>query len=113
MLAATCLSSLHNRGELFLLELEEERTHFAELLIWAMAVGALGLMFLVVFTAFIILLFPVEMRIWACAGFCLLYLGGAILALLNLKSLLKNSPPPFSGSIDEMKKDREWFESSP
>ena len=111
-LAATCLSSLQNRGELFLLELEEERTHFIELLIWAMAVGVLGLMFLGIFTVFIILLFPRDMRIWAVAGFGLLYLAGAIFALLNLKALLKNVPPPFSASVNEMKKDRKCLDSS-
>jgi uncharacterized membrane protein YqjE len=112
MLVGTCLSSLQNRGELFLLELEEEKSHFMELLIWAMAVGVLGLMFLVVFTLLVILLFPPDLRILAVAGFCLLYLLGAILALLNLKSLLKEVPPPFSASVNEMKKDREWLESS-
>ncbi len=111
-LAATALSALQNRGELFLLELEEEKTHFMELLIWAMAVGLLGLMFLVVFTLLIIWLFPGPYRIWAAAGFCLLYLAGCLLALLNLKAVLKSGAPPFSGSVNEMKKDREWLESS-
>jgi uncharacterized membrane protein YqjE len=112
MLFTTGLSSLHNRGELFLLELEEEKTRFIELLIWAMAVGVLGLMFLGATTVFIVLLFPEDARVWAVAGFCVLYLGGAIFALLNLKSHLKTAPPPFSASVNEMKKDREWLESS-
>jgi len=31
---------------------------------------------------------------------------------LNLRSLIKSSPAPFSDSIEEMKKDRAWLESS-
>jgi uncharacterized membrane protein YqjE len=111
-LVSTGLSALQNRGELFLLELEEEKTHAMELLVWAMAVGLLGLMFLIVFTGLIIYLFPPPLRIWAILGFCILYAVGALLALLNLKSILKAGAPPFAGSVDEMKKDREWLESS-
>ncbi len=111
-LVSTGLSALQNRGELFLLELEEEKTHAMELLVWAMAVGLLGLMFLIVFTGLVILLFPPPLRIWAIMGFCILYAVGALLALLNLKSILKTGAPPFAGSVNEMKKDREWLESS-
>jgi len=109
---STGLSALQNRGELFLLELEEEKTHVMELLIWAMAVGLLGLMFLIVFTGLIIYLFPPPLRLWAMAGFCVLYGAGALVALFNLKLILKTGAPPFAGSLNEMKKDREWLESS-
>jgi uncharacterized membrane protein YqjE len=109
---ATVLSGLQNRSELFLLELEEEKTHLVELLLWALIVGVMGLMVLALATVFVILLFPEEMRMYAVAGFCVLYLVGAILALLNLKALLKKRPPPFSATINEIKKDRECFDSS-
>ena len=108
----TCLASLHIRGELFILELEEEKTQMIELLIWAMAAGFLAMMFLAMLTVVVILLFPRDLRIYAAGGFCLLYLLGAIFSLLNIKSLLKGGSPPFSGSIEEMKKDRAWLESS-
>lgn len=109
---ATALAALQNRGELFLLELEEEKTHLVELLIWAMAVGLLGTMFLALLTVLIILLFPPGLRVYATGGLCLIYLGGAILALLNLRSLIKSSPPPFSGTINEIKKDSACLDSS-
>jgi uncharacterized membrane protein YqjE len=111
-LFSTALSALQNRGELFLLELEEEKTHLIELLIWAMAVGLLGLMFLIAFTTLIVWLFPPDLRVWALLGFCVIYAGGALLALLNLKSIRKTGAPPFAGCVAEMKKDREWLESS-
>ena len=108
----TALSALQNRSELFLLELEEEKTNLIELLLWALIVGVMGLMFLAVVTVFIVLLFPEDLRMYAVAGFCLLYLAGTVLALLNLKALLKKRPPPFSATINEIKKDRECFDSS-
>ena len=109
-LIATGVSALQNRLELFLLELEEEKTHLMELLIWAMATGLLALMFLIVFTALVIVMF--HGSIWVIGGFCLLYLVGAIVALFNLKAILKTGAPPFSGSVSEMKKDHEWLDSS-
>jgi uncharacterized membrane protein YqjE len=123
---ATCLSALQNRSELFLLECEEGKSHLVallvwvlvagshlvELLVWVMAAGLLGLMFLALGTVWVILLFPEEKRIYAVGGFCLLYLAGAVLALLNLRLLLRNAPPPFSGTLNEMKKDRACLDSS-
>ena len=109
---ATGLAASQNRGELFLLELEEEKTHLIELLIWTMAVGLLGTMFLALLTALIVWLFPAELRVYAIGGLCLLYLAGAVLALLNLRSLLKHTAPPFSGTIKEIKKDSACLESS-
>jgi uncharacterized membrane protein YqjE len=109
---ATALSALHTRGELFITELEEEKTRVVELLIWAMAAGFLGMMFLALLTGVVIFLFPRDLRIYAGAGFCLLYLAGAIVALLNLKALIKTGPPPFNDTINELKKDRACLESS-
>jgi uncharacterized membrane protein YqjE len=108
----TCLSTLQTRGEIFLLELEEEKTHVTELLIWAIAAGLLSLMFLGMLTVFIVMLFPEDLRKWAVGGFCLLYFLGAVLALLNLRSILKGAAPPFSATVNEIKKDRAWLESS-
>jgi len=109
---ATCLSAIHNRGELFLLELEEEKTRVLELFIWAMAVGFLGLMFLISVTVLVIFSFPPEYRLWALGAFCALYLVGAIIALFNVKALIKSGDNMFAGSLNEMKKDQEWLESS-
>ena len=111
-LVATGLAALRDRGELFLVELQEEKIRVIELCIWVCAVCFLGMMFLVVLTGTIIFLFPEDKRIYAAAGFCGLYLLGTILAWLNLRALWKNSPLPFSDTLAEAKKDNEWFESS-
>jgi uncharacterized membrane protein YqjE len=110
-LALTGLSALQNRGELFLVELQEEKNKIIELFIWVAAVCFLAFMFLVVLTATIILLFPPDLRVYAAAGFCVLYLAGAVLSLLNLKALIKSATLPFQETISEVKKDRQWLES--
>lgn len=109
--ALTGLAALQNRGELFVVELQEEKNLAIESLIWALAACFMVMMFVVVLTITIIWLFREDLRIYAAGGFCVLYLAGAILTLLNLKALIKHSVPPFPHSIEEVKKDREWLES--
>lgn len=108
----TGFSALQNRAELLALELREENLRIVELFIWGLAACFLGLMFLVVGTFTVIFfLCPEGMRIYAALGFSILYLVGAVLALLNLKALAKSASTPFSDSIGEIKKDAEWLES--
>jgi uncharacterized membrane protein YqjE len=107
----TVFSSLQNRAELLAVELREENLRVVEMFIWGLAACFLGLMFLVVATFTIIVLFEPEHRIYVCLAFCVLYLAGAVLALLNLKSLAKSASTPFSDSIEEIKNDAEWLES--
>ncbi len=110
-LLLTGMAALHNRGELFQADLEEERNRTLELFIWVAAVCFLAFMFLAVLTATVILLFPDPLRVYAAGGFALLYFLGAMLALLNLKALIKSAGSPFTDSMAELKKDREWLES--
>ena len=107
----TGFAALQNRAELVAVELREENLRVVELFIWGLATCFLGMLFLLVVTGTIIFLFPEGARIYAALGFCVLYLAGAVLALLNLKALAKSASTPFSNTIDELKKDSEWLES--
>lgn len=109
--AKTTFGALHNRGELFLVELQEEKNKIIELFIWVGAVVFCALMFMVVLTATIILIVPEESRVYAAGGFAAFYLIAAVLGLLNLKALVKSAALPFSSTIDEVRKDREWLDS--
>jgi uncharacterized membrane protein YqjE len=110
-LLLTGLAALQNRGELFQAELEAEKHRSLELFIWVAAVCFLAFMFLAVLTAAVILMFPDHLRVYAAGGFALLYLLGVVLALLNLKALIKSAGSPFADTMSELKKDREWLES--
>jgi uncharacterized membrane protein YqjE len=110
-LVLTGVAALQNRGQLLQVELQEEKNRVIELFIWAAVACFLAFFFVVVFTGTIILLFPEDLRIYAAGGFSLLYLVGAVLALLNLKALVKSAAAPFADTMAEVKKDREWLES--
>ncbi len=108
-LAHTGYGLIQNRFELLTVEWQEERARMAELLVWTCGVLFLAMMALLLLTGTIIFLFPQELRIYIAAAFTVLYLAGAIVAWLVLRSLLRSRP--FAESIDQAKKDRQWLES--
>jgi uncharacterized membrane protein YqjE len=79
--------------------------------IWIALICFAVILFAVVLTATIILLVPDESRVYAAGGFALFYLVVTVLGLLNLKALVKSAALPFTSTIDEVKKDRQWLES--
>jgi uncharacterized membrane protein YqjE len=105
----TALGALHNRGELLSLEWQEQNARMTEILFWAVATAILAMAGLLLVTATIILLFPTDLRIYAFAGFAVLYLIGAVAALFNVKALLKHEP--FAESLSQVRKDSLWLES--
>ena|SRR2546422_62425 len=108
-LARTGLGLLRNRAELFALEWEEERARLIELLVWGVGLVFLAFMAMMLITATIIFLVPQEFRVYVAAGFAVLYLAGAVVSFLTLKSLLKEEA--FSESMRQVKMDRLWLES--
>jgi len=110
-LALTGIGALNNRGELFLVEIQEENNRVIETFIWAVAACFLGLLCLGALTAAVIILFPADQRAYAAGGFALLYFIGTVLCLLNLKAIVRCASSPFENSLAEIKKDREWLES--
>jgi uncharacterized membrane protein YqjE len=105
----TGLGALHNRGELFAVEWQEEKARLTELMIWCFAVLFFGTMALILLTGVIIFLLPEEYRVFAAAGFTLCYLIGAVVAVVTVRGLLKHEP--FAESIEQVKKDSLCLES--
>jgi uncharacterized membrane protein YqjE len=108
-LADTFVGTLRNRGELFVLEWQEERARGLQFVMLALASVFLVAMGLALFTGIIIFLCPQNIRLYVAAGFALLYFLGAFVAVRALKSMLKESP--FSESLNQLNKDREWLQS--
>jgi uncharacterized membrane protein YqjE len=109
-LARTSLGALKNRGELFSLELQEEKNHLAEMLVWTVGLLFLGIMGTLLLTATIVLIFPAALRIYVLGGFALLYFIGAALVFSNVKTLLKHQP--FPESVNQLQKDALCLDSS-
>ena len=108
-LGRTGLGALHNRGELMSVEWREENARLSEILVWVIGLAFLAMAGLLLLTVTIILMFPEESRIYAIAGFAVLYLAGALAAWFNVKALLKHEP--FGESLTQLRKDSVWLES--
>jgi len=76
-LGRTAMGALENRGELLAIEWQEEKAHLIQLVVLAVSLLFLGMLGMLALSATIIFLFPPEYRIYAAAGFTVLYLAGA------------------------------------
>jgi uncharacterized membrane protein YqjE len=106
---STGLGALQNRGELFLLELEEEKARLLQMLFLSMGAVFLGMMTILLLTGTIIFLVPEKYRVYVAAGFTALYLAVTLWALFSLKMVLKEIP--FGETMAQVKKDRELLET--
>src|SRR5688572_16317289 len=97
--ADTCVSSVHNRVELFALELQEEKTRLVRLLLWTGAALFAGFLAVTVITIAVVALVPEEKRGLAISGFGLLYAAMAIAMALKLRNEIRHAPPPLADTM--------------
>jgi len=64
---------------------------------------------ILVVTATIVLLAAESARQAVLIGLSVIYLVAAIMAFLALRKELRSAPPPFHGTISELKKDCDWL----
>jgi len=103
-LGRTALGALENRGELLAVEWQEEKAHLIQLVVLAVALLFLAMLGMLALSATIIFLFPPEYRVYAAAGFTVLYLAAAVAVFFSMKSILKHEP--FSESLKQIRRDR-------
>jgi uncharacterized membrane protein YqjE len=108
-LLGTGLGALRNRGELLVVEWQQEKARLTELLVLAVGLLFLAIMAMILLTATIIFLFHEGVRLYVAAGFTVLYLAGATWAVFGIRSLVKREP--FSETLNQVKKDGECLES--
>ncbi len=110
-LAATLLSILRTRFELFLLEASEQKANALALL--GMAFGALlflTLALLVSTVTIAVYFWPTENRYVALAVLAFVYFIIGVGLLVAVRSRLVNGPAPFAATIDELRRDMELVE---
>jgi len=103
------LALLHNRLQLFSVELQEEKYRALQALLWLSA--GLALLFLGIAMA----VGTVAVLVWShwgvagLAALTLLLLAAAAIVLNLMWKRLKANGMPFSGTLQELKKDGEWL----
>jgi uncharacterized membrane protein YqjE len=107
-IGSTLLGVVQTRIELFALELREEKLRLAESLLWAAGLFFFGQIGLLLLTLALVLALR-EHAVLVLLLFGAAYAGMAIACGFALRQRLKNRPSPFSGTVEELKKDREWL----
>lgn len=112
-LALTSVKLLEERLRLLGAELQEEKWRAVEVILWlsiALVLGALAL--LVASLALVLAVWPdPQVRILAMLGLALLYAGGAGFAFFRVRKRLLGEGLPFSDTVAEFQRDREWLSS--
>lgn len=104
-LGASLLALLGTRVELAAIELKEETERRKRLAVLALvAVLFLGAGLLLLAFLLVVLYWDTH-RLPAIAGVTLLYTAIGAWAFLRFRAILRDSPPPFSATLDEFKRD--------
>jgi uncharacterized membrane protein YqjE len=102
----TAVAAAQNRLELFRVEVQEEKVRVMELALLASAIIVLGTLALTVGTVAVVMVVWNDGGLIALACLASGYAIGAFAAWRALKARLK-SEPPFAGTSEELRKDRE------
>lgn len=107
-LGRSVLGMLRVRGELFAIELEEEKERLQTALILA-AVAAifLGLGMQILAFLVIVIFWDTPYRLHAIVGVGVFYLLVSAWALLRIRRLWRRGGPPFATTVEELRKDFE------
>jgi uncharacterized membrane protein YqjE len=105
----SALALLQNRLQLFAVELQEEKYRALQALIWLTIALALIFLGLAMGAGTLALLVWNQWGVLGLAGLTLLLLAGGVVLLAIMWNRLKSGGAPFSGTIQELKKDGEWL----
>ncbi len=112
-LLLTLLTLLRTRGELLVVELEEEKSRILEILL----LGATAFFFisfgLVILAIFLTVLFWESYRLLVIGLFTALFLGIGFAALIGLRHLLRQGTRLFSASLRELASDEDALRTQP
>lgn len=111
-LAASLVSHLHTRLELFAIEFAEEKLRLTSLLVGAMLALFFAFMTLVLAVLFVLAAYwDTPYRLHAVAILAVLFLAGAGITGAMVRAKLKSRPRLFEASLAELYKDRQQLNS--
>lgn len=110
-LTGNAVALLHTRLELLIAEIEEERTRFVRILLFAVIAAFFLSIGVVTLTIFIILLAWETHGLLVAGLLAALYLGVGIALAVSVRNLAKTRSRLFSASLAELKRDRDELTS--
>jgi uncharacterized membrane protein YqjE len=109
-MGATLLALLRVRVELVGVELKEEAERRKHMLVLALVAAFFLASGLLLAAFLVVVLFWDSYRLPAIAGVTLVYSGIGAWAFLRFRNILANSPPAFSATLKEFRKDLDFLQ---
>lgn len=106
-LGAAILGLLHGHVELFGIELQEQKARTLNLLLFAGLALVFALLLLTALSALLLVLLWDSYRLAGIIGLCVFYGLAAVFCAVRLKAAVHDDSSPFSGTLEELAKDRE------
>lgn len=106
-LAGALLGLVHGHVALFSEELKEQQARTVSLLILTGLCVIFGLLLIIGLSAALLIGFWETHRILVITLLCLFYSAGLLACGWSLVQRMRNSPAPFSASLEELARDRE------
>lgn len=106
-LGAASLDLLSDHAELFALELQEQKRHSGQQLIWLGLSAACGFMLFLLLNGLVIVLFWHAYQHLLLLAMAAFYAVLGMLCIWHVKSAQRNAQPPFSATLQELKKTKE------
>lgn len=105
----TALALLHARLQLLSVELQEEKYRAVQAMLWLCSGVVLIFLGLAIGVGTLALLTYGQWGIAGLVGLTLLLLAVGIIVLAVMWNRLKSGGMPFNGTLEELRKDSEWF----
>lgn len=106
-LGAATLDLLSDHAELFALELQEQKRHSSQQLLWFGLSAACGFMLFLLLNGLLIVLFWHSYQHLLLLAMSAFYAVLGMLCIWRIKSAQRNTQAPFSATLQELKKTKE------
>jgi len=100
------LSTVHDRVELFALELQEEKFRLIQTFIWICAAVFSGMMAITFASLTLVYIFWESARLAVLGGVTLFYIGSLVAIIVGFRRFIARQPTPFAATRQELGEDR-------
>lgn len=105
-LGSSLLGTVHDRVELFGVELHEEKLRVIQICIWIGASVFTAVMALTFVSLTLVYLFWETARLAVLGGLAAFYVAGFITVIVTFRRYLARQPKPFDATLQELRNDR-------
>lgn len=110
-LGTNLLGTVHDRVELFAVELHEEKLRLVQIFLWICGAVFTAMMALTFLSLTLVYLFWDTARVAVLGGLAAFYTAVMIVVLLTFRRYLARQPRPFDATLQELREDRECIRS--